>query len=542
MRIPSFLNFSKKYGLLLSDAEVTLLSWHKGNLHTLGLFSNDEAGLIRFADFLDKHEKSFHNKSFHILVNIIGEDYRFEKVVHLLGKYKMDFHARRMQQLFRGSQLTMSEVQGREEHGRREDWVLFAGVLTENKVMPWMAVISRAGGRCVAGVHMVSQLTESLLGAMGGDQGNNLVMTIHERGVMRQTYYFNGHLRFSRVSKINDENAERMGASIRRELERTLQYFHSLKISVAKGLIIRMASPSSMVGQLREFVSGGEKIRFEVYDAARIAQKIGLKTPIGDLGRDSSLALQIMFTKLILPYKQLAKARFVTYHWLQMMAKVSMALLAAYGLYAYSVPLTYFKNGYGYARDVAELKEKEVNLKRSYDAEVSSVGAKPPSSPKNMRAVSNLYQVMDSISVSPTRLLYFWAEGLGKNRNVRVDNIRWYLSNDDRGSDVDAASALISGRDVYQILVVRGELTPLGEETYMEVANRFDKLYDSFGERNDMRIDKIEFPTKELATDNLAGSLSSAKRVDAPRSRSFVLRIVWKAYGKENFDQFAAEV
>ena len=39
---------------------------------------------------------------------------------------------------------------------------------------------------------------------------------------------------------------------------------------------------------------------------------------------------------------------------------------------------------------------------------------------------------------------------------------------------------------------------------------------------NDMRIDKIEFPTKELATDNLAGSLSSAKRIDAPRSRSFV--------------------
>ena len=76
----------------------------------------------------------------------------------------------------------------------------------------------------------------------------------------------------------------------------------------------------------------------------------------------------------------------------------------------------------------------------------------------------------------------------------------------------------------------------------MEVANRFDKLYDSFGERNDMRIDKIEFPTKELATDNLAGSISSAKRIDAPRSRSFVLRIVWKAYGKENFDQFAAGV
>ena len=174
------------------------------------------------------------------------------------------------------------------------------------------------------------------------------------------------------------------------------------------------------------------------------------------------MALQIMFTKLILPYKQLAKARFVTYHWLQLMAKVSMALLVAYGLYAYSVPFTYFKNGYGYARDVAELKEKEIELKRSYDDEVSSVGAKPPSSPKNMRAVSNLYQVMDSISVSPTRLLYFLAEGLGKNRNVRVDNIRWHLSNDDSGSDVDAASALLSGRDVYQILVVRGRTDAIG--------------------------------------------------------------------------------
>ena len=105
IKIPEFLHFKKKYGLLIADNEVSMVSWRKGNLERIGLFSNDDAGIARFLDFLSKNVNMFKDREFFLMVNIIGEDYRFEKVAHLYGKYKTDFHTKRMQQLFRGSQF-----------------------------------------------------------------------------------------------------------------------------------------------------------------------------------------------------------------------------------------------------------------------------------------------------------------------------------------------------------------------------------------------------------------------------------------------------
>jgi hypothetical protein len=474
MNLPNFINFQKRYGLLITDNDVTLVSWQKGDIKRLALFSNDESGIARFHAFIEKEGKVFNGKAFHLLVNIIGEDYRFEKTAHLIGKYKTDFHSRRMQHLFRGSKLSMSQVQGREERGRREDWVLFSGILTENKVSPWMAAVSR-GGRFLAGVHMVSHLTGSLLKTMGGvGKGNNLVMTIHERGLLRQTYYSNGHLRFSRVSKVNDESADSISTFIKKEVDRTLQYLNSLKMSIAGGITVRVISPSNMVGQLREIVSGGEKIKFDFHDVATVAQNIGLKNPVGDLGKDSSLALHAMFSELHI--EQLAKINYVTYYRAQFAAKVIIAVFAVYGIYAYSFPLSYLKKGYiDHSRAVISLQSQEARLRQNYQAEVSGVGGEPLSSPTNMRAVSNLYKALDNINISPTQMMYFFSQGLAKNNDVRIEKFDWYLSNNVRGEKKSSSLAVFSGEDLYQIIEVSGTFLPLPNENYIDVADRAEK-------------------------------------------------------------------
>lgn len=532
IKIPGALQFKKKYGLLITDNEVNLVSWHKGHLERLGIFSNDDTGVARLLDFFSKNGKTYKDRAFYILVNIIGEDYRFEKVAHLIGKYRTDFHAKRMQQLFRGSQFCMSQVQGREERGRREDWVLFSGVLTENKVLPWVHVVTR-GGRYLEGVHMVSHLlSDAILNIIGGNaKGNNLVMTIHERGLLRQTFFANGHLRFSRVSKIIDDSAERVGASIKKELERTLQYLSSLKISIGGGLTVRVISPSNMVGQLREIIAGSERIKFDFQDVVQVAQKIGLRTPLESLGRDSSLPLQMMFSRL--NFNQLAKLSLVTYHRVQLFAKVTITACAVWGVTAYWQPLANFQAGYSSAADITELSERAAKMQREYNSEVQSVVGTPPSSPENMKAVSDLYSVLESAIVNPTQLLYFVGQGLRKNANVKVKSIDWQVSNSTTVQDnVDAV--LVNGRDVYQIVKLDGELLEIGSnETYRDVAARADKLIESFKGRDDIYVEVLSTPSKTISTDNLSGSLSTDLDVEAPSSREFSLRIIWKEYDED---------
>ena len=451
IKIPDFLHFKKQFGLLVTDSDVSVVSWHKGHMERMGLFSNDDSGIARFQDFLLKYNSVFKEKAFHVMVNIIGEDYRFEKVAHLIGKYKTDFHSRRMGQLFRGSSLCMSQVQGREERGRREDWVLFSGVLTENKVAPWIGVLSR-GDRYVAGVHMVSQLlSDSILRSIGGNRkGNNLVLTMHERGLLRQTFFVNGYLRFSRVSKINDESADSVSASMKKELERTIQYLSSLKISVGGGLKVIMISPSNMVGQLRESVGSGERVKFEFHDVAQVAEKLGLKTPMGTLGKDSSLPLQVMFSTLRL--HQLARVQLVTYYWTQLLAKAAVVFLVLYGLQAFWGPLSQVRTGYfEYAQAAARLQEKTDTLQQKYNAEVRGIIGDPPSSPENMKAVANLYSVMESVVVSPPQLLYFIGQSMRNNRNIRLTDIEWEVSNTPVPQS-DKNGVVVNGQDCTKLL------------------------------------------------------------------------------------------
>lgn len=540
IKIPDFLQFKRKYGLLITDNEVNLISWQKGHLKRVGIFSNDDTGVARLLEFFSKNAGTYKDRAFYILVNIIGEDYRFEKVAHLIGKYKTDFHAKRMQQLFRGSQFCTSQVQGREERGRREDWVLFSGVLTENKVLPWVHVVTR-GGRYLEGVHMVSHLLSgAILNIIDGNgKGNNLVMTIHERGLLRQTFFANGHLRFSRVSKIVDDSAERVGASIKKELERTLQYFTSLKISISSGLTVRVVAPSNMMGQLREIIAGSDRIKFDFRDAAQVAQGIGLKTALEALGRDSSLPLQMMFSRF--NPKQLARQGLVLYYRVQLLTKMAFVFFGAWGVTAYWQPLLDLKNGYANVSAISELSEKSSRMEREYNSEVQSVVGTPPSSPENMRAISELYAVLEQAVVNPTQLLYFIGQGLRKNANIKISNIEWQVSNSTSVQE-NVNAVLVNGQDIYQIAKIEGDfLEARDNETYLDVSRRADALIESFKGRDDIYVEVLEVPSGTIATDNLSGSLSADLDVEAPSSRNFSLRVIWKAYDKSGLARIVNE-
>ena len=537
--IPMAVQLRTKYGLLITDSDIGIVSWKAGEMERLAVFSNDDSGSARMIEFFAQNASTFRDKPMHILVNIIGEDYRFEKVAHLIGKYKTDFHTRRMQQLFRGSQFCISEVQGREERGKREDWVLFSGILTENKVLPWVQAAVRAG--CyLAGVHMVSHLlSDHILRAVGGNsKGNNLLITLHERSLLRQTFYINGHLRFSRVSKVHSGTVEELSDSVKKELERTLQYLASLKISTANGVKVRMVAPSNMVGQLRELTPSGDRVTFDFYDVAQIAEGIGLKSPIELLGADSSLPMHLMFS--CVQTGQLAPVRLVTYYWSYLSAQVAVAFLLLYGINAYFTPLGYLSDGYESASASVELTQTVNSLQRQYDAEVGAVVGEPPSSPNNMRAVSSFYTTMEDLLVSPTQLLYFIGQGLRKNPGIQIDKVDWEVSNTPSGGgSID--DTIVRGGDIYQIAEIHGVLLERGAENYRDVAARAKRLIISLSGREDIHVDAVQVPSDTISTENLSGELSTGLDVEAPTSRQFVLRIIWKAYDREGFEKAVSE-
>ena len=544
IKIPNFLNFSKKIGLLISDDEVSIVSWKRGVIEKLALFKNDDKGVIRFIDHLRANGDNYKGKSFYVLTNIIGEDYRFERIAHLIGKYKTDFHARRMAQLFRQSSLCLSEVQGREERGRREDWVLFFGLLTENKVLPWVNAILR-GDRFLAGIFAVSFVTQPLLrnmGVSGGSSGNQLIMTLHENNLLRQTFYINGNIRFSRVSKINEDNAEALSLSVKKELERTLQYLTSLKISIKDGVTVQFVSPSEMVSQLREILKSGDRIRFSFHDAVALAQSEHLYSSFDQIGKDSSLALHLMFSYF--RTSQLASVARIQLHLLNQFSKSLIFAFLVYGAYNLGFAIFNYQSAYfkiSLENDASRARVEE--LEKNYQRELAGQGT-PGSTAENMQAVIDTFKAIDKIDTSPTRLMFYFSQKLEKNPGVKLKNLKWFVSNDEFGSG-DPSIAPVSGLNLYQILEVSGSFIPLkANETYVDIYKRAEAFIASFesDKRSDIIVDAVKLPIANLSSLSLQGSLEEGYAVDAAQERDFVIRIIWLEYSEEHLKRFTHEI
>ena len=525
----------KKYGLLITDTDVELLSWKKGSFEQIAIFSNDDKGVIRFADYLKRNSAALNNSSFRLLANVIGEDYRVEKVAHLIGKYKLDFHNRRMLQLFRGVSLCMSFVQGREERGRREDIVLFYGMLTEGKVLPWVTTITRQPSISLECLQPVSFVNIELVKRLNSEWSKKsvLLMTLHEKGLLRQTHHDRGHIQFSRVSKISDTSAAEVVAAIKKELERTIQYLHSLKISITKGIDIEFICPGNMVGQLRELIKSSEKIRFNFHDASAVAQNIGLETPITEFGRDSSLSMHLLFSRLW--FRQLAAFNAIRYYWLQISSNAAVVAFLIYGVFGAANAALVGGDGLSLQGINSDLAERRDSIQRQYNEQFGQI-EDPPSSPANITALAESFRVISQLDIVPGQLIYYFAQAYESNKRLQLDSMRWYVT----GSPTETngnGNVLTQSGEIYQILEVSGEFLPLPNETYIDVADRSDLLMQSFEERSDVEVVGVELPPRELERQNLGGVLDQDYNVDAVRDRNFLIRIIWKRYDDESIQE-----
>ena len=137
--------------------------------------------------------------------------------------------------------------------------------------------------------------------------------------------------------------------------------------------------------------------------------------------------------------------------------------------------------------------------------------------------------------------MYFIGQGLRKNSNIKIDNIEWQVSNSTSVQEnVDVV--VVNGKDVYQIAEIEGNFLEVGNnETYRDVAVRADKLIESLQGRDDIYVEVLEIPSKTISTDNLSGSLSSELDVEAPSSRNFSLRVIWKEYDEAGLSKIINE-
>ncbi|MGI9338323.1 MAG: hypothetical protein ACR2P4_07440 [Gammaproteobacteria bacterium] len=512
-QLPSFLVFGERPGLIISDDEVSLVVWKGGELRQVAAFPNDDKGVALFGQHLV--ENPYRNKGFFVIANIIGEDYRSEHVPHLTGTAKAGFHNRRMRSLFRGSSFFLSELQGREERGKREDIVLFFGLLAASKIDPWLAAIAKDGVRYVTGVHGMPHVASFLRPMLPKTRQDSVLITFHENDTVRLTFFAAHKLRFSRIAKVSSgSDAAALAATIKKELERTMQYLNTMRAFMEGRLTVDCICPGSMTGPLAQALPSAGRLEYRFHSAEALYEQAGIKKPLTETGRDSSLHVNALCRRIV--FRQLAPQRQIMHYWIQIGARTAMVLFCLYGAYAYAnAGITFSEGFFSY---VAENEETERTLneeKTGYQSDVQSLGDKP-STGENVRAVATTFDMIEAQGLTPTRLLYYLSGALAQNADIiSVNNVKWYVSPEAVAPPSDGVQ-VISGGDFYQILEVQGAAQGGTQRQVFENTRQF---VESFDKRGDVFIEEREMPPEQLNT---------LLDEDTELEREFILRIIWR--------------
>ncbi|MDP5241223.1 hypothetical protein Q9Q94_16910 [Uliginosibacterium sp. 31-16] len=189
-----------------------------GQIQPLARYADGNDGSSQFAAWLSTARAGTHT----ILVDLPDEGFHSESIPYVAGTDRKTLIARKQAQLFFGSPFSTAISLGREKEGRRDERVLFTAITRPAALEPWLAVL-RQQEAPLAALYSVPLLTRQLLGGLQVDAPRGLIVSFSSAGI-RQTYFENGELRFSRLSPAPEGDYATWGEACLRESQKTLQY------------------------------------------------------------------------------------------------------------------------------------------------------------------------------------------------------------------------------------------------------------------------------------------------------------------------------
>ena len=537
--IPSKIWLTTRYGLSVTETAVTLVTWKRGSFTKIKQFVNDNQGLQDFSEFLKSNSSKYANKSVNICVNVIGEDYRFEKVAHLVGKYRSDMIKRRFNQLFRGTDYHIAMFQGRESIGRRQDFFLFCGILSNEKIQPWVRDLSRFNMN-IAGLHLGSNLVDSIFPHITSNKtGVNVTSVALSDGLIRNNFYIDGHLRFSRLSRSGENaSAEEIYRMVRVEIDKTSQYLVSIKLIQNNAKInVSMVVADDLVDDLREIAEKQEsdRVTAAAYSARVVAGALGLTVAITEFGRDDSLMMHEMLRSF--RFQQLAPLSDVRYYVERTVITFLSVAVGVWGISNVGTQSKAMLDAYlQFNADNASTRVEIAQLANDYQSLVDEF-VQPPSSSENMRASVNILNHVTDVTIDPGKLLLYLSQRLDDSPSVLITEIEWFVSNE-RNRAYGGLYAFANGLPYYEILELRGSVS---EEIDSEVAfDQYKNFVRSIRNRPDMVVEEIRPPALVEADGNLVVTLDRTtdirSELNAFNNNDFHILISWDP----NFD-FEAE-
>jgi len=259
--------------LFFSGNTMVAYEWAGRRVVRRGGFGDDDAGRQALQAWVAERPRM----PIHMLVDLVEEEFHLDQVPHVIGRDRLDLYKRTLDKHFRTTPYRYIRHQRRLAEGRRDDEVLVAGVTTPQLLRPWLDALDAAGAP-LAGIYSLPLVGEDLVARLGWRRERALLVTQGADGALRQSYYAQGRLQFSRV--VPQPASELVDATVS-EVRQTQRFLHSQRLHPrGEPLTVVVIAADIDAARLQAQFAADEGITCYCFGAPETAQRIGLREPL----------------------------------------------------------------------------------------------------------------------------------------------------------------------------------------------------------------------------------------------------------------------
>ena len=264
-----------RHFLYLTNARMVSLTTRGKRIVMRREFAVSGAGAAEF----ERHLASVAEIPAYLFTDLAEEEIRLDTIPHVGARDREAVLARKLSQIFRNTPYRRAILQGRETEGRRDDRVVYTAVTNPEVLRPWVDALERLRVP-LEGIHSSAVFSAVLLEELDLLFPHALLVTFTPGGAMRQSYFRDREIKFSRLTPVDLEPGQSLGSMIAEETTRTWQYLDSLRHFGSEDrlevcVLLHPGERAAVQPELRDFA----QIQYRVLDIEQVSAKLGLKPP-----------------------------------------------------------------------------------------------------------------------------------------------------------------------------------------------------------------------------------------------------------------------
>jgi hypothetical protein len=264
-----------RHFIFLTNTRLVSLETRRGRIEARREFAVSGTGVAEFERYLAHMPP----KPVHIFTDLAEEDFRLDTIPHVGKGDREAILNRKLAQIYRNTPFRYAMLQGRETEGRRDDRVMYTAITNPEVLRPWTEVLERLKVP-LAGIHSAAVCSGVLLEELDLTFPHTLLVTLSPGGAMRQTYFRDREIKFSRLTPVDLGEGQTLGSMIAEETTRTWQYLDSLRHFSEENrlevcVLVHRNDRNAVQPALRDFA----QIQYRILDIEQVSAKLGLKPP-----------------------------------------------------------------------------------------------------------------------------------------------------------------------------------------------------------------------------------------------------------------------